>query len=639
MRSWMARKRTTVHPHIRPGNNHLQPINPASPRSRLEQKPVLNRLQRVITFHLPRLLTTKLRVRLLLLAASTLALAIAASPLHGQSAPAVAHATTSAAVTVTDNGGSWTLDNGIVKATVTKNNAFMPSFIFQGKQMLAASGGTWEHTPQGAPQLTNTVTIDPATNNGDRAEIAVKGITGGTYMLTRNAPGGGSLCDMEIRYSLGRGDSGIYIYAIWNHPASYPAAGTGAEDRYITRLNQEFDWITVDKDRNMLEAAPKDWGTGVVVHAKEQRIMNTGVYKNSVEHKYSYSGSGYRNPAYGWSSTKNHVGMWFINPTAEYLAGGPDRIDLDAHFGDNGDPEPIILDYWHSGHYAGARTNIAAGEQWTKVIGPIFIYANSLATATPTTPAELATLAATAGNPTVPASWTANANALWQDALAQARKENGKWPYAWVTSPDYTPARPARHRHRPDRPRRSPRPQRHLQEAPAPHRRPRCIPTRHPPRQPDGVRVGNSGFAGMFTGPGSWVHDARYYTFFNDGTEDGKFTITKVRPGTYTLHATADGVLGDFAHADITVEPARPSTSASSHGSPSATAASFGRSATRTAPPTSSSKATARTTGSGAGISATPCSSPTTSPTPSARATRARTGSSKKCPTPPTSPS
>jgi rhamnogalacturonan endolyase len=53
---------------------------------------------------------------------------------------------------------------------------------------------------------------------------------------------------------------------------------------------------------------------------------------------------------------------------------------------------------------------------------------------------------------------------------------------------------------------------------------------------------------------GSWIHEARYYQFFNDGAEDGKFAITKVRPGTYTLHATADGVLGDYAQANVTVE-------------------------------------------------------------------------------------
>jgi len=50
-----------------------------------------------------------------------------------------------------------------------------------------------------------------------------------------------------------------------------------------------------------------------------------------------------------------------------------------------------------------------------------------------------------------------------------------------------------------------------------------------------------------------WIHNANGYQFWNDGTEDGKFTLTKVRPGSYTLHAFATGVLGDFAQTNITV--------------------------------------------------------------------------------------
>src|SRR6185312_42876 len=34
-------------------------------------------------------------------------------------------------------------------------------------------------------------------------------------------------------------------------------------------------------------------------------------------------------------------------------------------------------------------------------------------------------------------------------------------------------------------------------------------------------------------GPGSWIHDARFYQFITDGSEDGRFTITKIRPGKY----------------------------------------------------------------------------------------------------------
>ncbi|MDR3744974.1 MAG: polysaccharide lyase family protein [Acidobacteriaceae bacterium] len=452
--------------------------------------------------------------------------------LTAQLPSAVASQNTKSAVTVTDNGRSWTLDNGIVKATIRKDSGSMASLVYHGVETMGGNGGYWEQTPQDAQQLTNTINIDPATNGGARAEVSIKGVSGGQIMLGRGAPGGGTYCDMEIRYALGRGDSGIYVYAIFTHPPSYRASGVGAESRYITRLSQSFDWITVDKDRNMLEAAPTDWGTGVVVHAKEQRIMSKGVYKNSVEHKYSYSGVQYKTPAYGWSSTKNHIGIWFINPTIEYLSGGPSKIELDAHFGDNDNPEPIILDYWVGGHYdTGARVNVAAGESWTRVVGPIFVYVNSLDHPKPTSQTEIDTLAATAGNPTVPASWHSNANALWQDALNQAKQQNAKWPYDWVNGVDY------------------------------PHAAERGTVTGQivldDPLAPEGTPKTFSRITVGLTAPDTdkllWIHNANGYQFWNDGTEDGKFTLTKVRPGSYTLHAFATGVLGDFAQTNITV--------------------------------------------------------------------------------------
>jgi rhamnogalacturonan endolyase len=52
----------------------------------------------------------------------------------------------------------------------------------------------------------------------------------------------------------------------------------------------------------------------------------------------------------------------------------------------------------------------------------------------------------------------------------------------------------------------------------------------------------------------TWPHDGNYYQFWADGAEDGKFTIANVRPGSYTLHAFADGVLGEYAKVNITVE-------------------------------------------------------------------------------------
>ena len=442
--------------------------------------------------------------------------------------PTVAKSDVNAPVTVVDSAASWTLDNGIVKATINKRNGNMTALVFRGVNTMAG-GGYWEQTPNGT--TTRTLTIDPAKNGGERAEVAVKGVTGGANM------------DIEVRYALARGSSGIYAYGIWSHPASYGAMGEG-ESRYITKLNHDFNWISVDADRNMLECTPQDWGAGTVIHAKEQRILSTGYYKNSVEHKYSYNAVQYKIPAYGWSSTKDHIGVYFINPTTEYLSGGAEKLELVCHFDANDNPDPIILDYWCAGHYAGgAGCNVPAGENWNKVIGPIYVYCNALADPKDPSKAEMDTLAATAGNPTVPAIWHDNATALLQDALAQAKVEKAAWPYEWVNGVDYP------HKD-----------QRGNVTGQLTLNDPQAATTKLPHltvglAHPDyasraGGFVLRSGNGNLVT----WPHDGNYYQFWTDGSDDGKFTITNVRTGKYTLHAFADGVLGEFAQTNITVE-------------------------------------------------------------------------------------
>ncbi len=453
-------------------------------------------------------------------------IATASSLRAADTAPVIDKTTSKAPVTITDNGRSWTLDNGIVKATVDKGSGRMSSLVYRGVNTIGG-GGYWEQTPQNYPQLTNTVTIDPATNGGERAEVSVKGVSDGKSF------------DMEFRYTLTRGTSGIYVYGIYTHPASYGRMGEG-ESRYIAKLNHSFNWLSVDADRNLLECTPEDWGAGVVIHAKEQRILSTGYYKNTVEHKYSYNAVQYKIPAYGWSSTKDHVGVWFINPTTEYLAGGASKIELVAHYDANDNPDPIILNYWSAGHYAGgASCNIPAGEEWNKVVGPMLVYCNALATPKAASPADLATLEATAGNPTVPPAWTDNANALFNDALSQAKTEKSRWPYDWVNGVDYP--------HKNERANVTG--QLVLKDPQAASTKLPHLPVglAHADYPGGSPRAGNNGVV-------TWPHDGNYYQFWNDGTDDGKFTLTNVRAGKYTLHAFADGVLGEFAQTDITVE-------------------------------------------------------------------------------------
>ena len=214
-------------------------------------------------------------------------------------------------------------------------------------------------------------------------------------------------------------------------------------------------------------------------------------------------------------------------------------MELVCHFDANENPDPIILDYWCAGHYAGgASCNIPAGENWNKVVGPIFVYCNALADPKVPSAADLATLEATSGNPTVPPAWKDNGTALWQDALAQARKEKAQWPYDWVNGVDYP------HKEQ----RGNVTGQLVLNDPQAsttrlPHL---TIGLAHPDYPGGSSRAGNNGIV-------TWAHDGNYYQFWNDGAEDGTFTISNIRPGTYTLHAFADGVLGEFAQSNITV--------------------------------------------------------------------------------------
>ena len=456
-------------------------------------------------------------------------------------------------VSVKEDAAAWVLSNAYVSATISKTTGDMVSLKYKGLETMGyVSGhhaGYWEQNPSGAVRLDAKLTIDPAANGGERVEVSVKGWSDGESLSAHprkdpaavvehgedqlqgrqvgpppgsgreanagtrvNRPAGdrgpGLLLDMEIRYTLGKDDHGIYTYAIFTHQPTYGATQLG-ESRYGFKLNQKvFDWLSIDDQRNGLMPNGHDWDMGTDLNMKEARRLTTGVYKGRAEHKYDYCADQFDTPAFGWASTKDHIGLYFINPSMEYLSSGPFHFELTGHLDDGDGGDPTLLDYWRGTHYGGSELPVKAGEDWNKVVGPIFVYLDSN-----TTP-----------------------DRMFADAKAQAKAEAAKWPYAWVGRVDY-PKASARATvtgqvvlHDPES---------HLTK---------LSNLMVGLAYPDEGEPGGDARQGL-----TWQSDAKHYEFWAHGTEDGRFTIPKVRAGTYELHAIADGVLGEYQKASVKV--------------------------------------------------------------------------------------
>ena len=392
-------------------------------------------------------------------------------------------------VSVQQDAAEFTLSNGIITARISKTSGNLRSLHYMGRQIVR--GGYWSHDTRGGVGVETRVTIDPQTTGGDRAEVSVKGISGGNKLgFGPGAEEGGDLAtDIEIRYSITRGLSGLYTYSAFEH---LPEHGDGmmAEARFVAGLVETFDWITVDADRNRHYPA---------VLPDEDKYVFTAVQS--------------KNLAYGFSSTADDIGFWFVNPTVEYLSGGPTKPEFLCHRNTDAAAAPVVLNYWRSSHYGGASVTVSAGEHWTKVIGPFLLYANE----------------------------GADPQAMWDDARERARTETRKWPYGWVSGVDYPTA---------------------LQRS-------RVFGTLE---LDDPLAPGEAGFSGElavglahppYEAPSAlggtreidWQLNAKHYQFWTTQTDgSGRFSIPGVRPGRYTLYAFADGVLGEYERADITVE-------------------------------------------------------------------------------------
>jgi rhamnogalacturonan endolyase len=314
-------------------------------------------------------------------------------------------------VGIVDNGSTVTMTNGIVSILCDKkgdinqiNYTFNNNGSSQTLNLLSGghNGGQlyWETAGWGG----NAFTYSVVANTGNYAEID---------MFSGSASNG----MWDVHFSMLKGSPGFYVTPIWIHRSQDAAMGMG-ETRDNIYAGSIFNWMSVDTNRNRIMEVSGGSAIGVQGAPVEVSLWTNGIYAGQYEDKYKYSADLGLNHVWGWSSVGTggkNVGLWNISASSEYYNGGPLKRELMEHIG------TTVLNMLNGGHYGmGSDGSWAAGEVWTKVYGPYFIYCNNVTN----------TLTAT----------NLAAQALYNDALAQGAAEQTAWPYSWFTNASYAAA-------------------------------------------------------------------------------------------------------------------------------------------------------------------------------------------------------
>src|SRR5262249_27960299 len=221
-------------------------------------------------------------------------------------------------VVLINNGSTVVLDNGTVRATIMKNNARVISLLYNGYQMLATDRQIYFSMDGGSSyeQPSNCIySVKIATP--DMVDISLK------HFYT-NQP---HAFDIDIHYVLRRGNSGLYAYAILDHPSNYPATGV-SEWRMVWWMPHDstnflMERIYVDALRNWEMPSVYDLNHAQSTSIAEIIYLTTGVRAGKYDCKYEYA-VGYADVGtYGHASTVSNVGAWLVFGSQEFFNDGP----------------------------------------------------------------------------------------------------------------------------------------------------------------------------------------------------------------------------------------------------------------------------------------------------------------------------
>lgn len=427
-------------------------------------------------------------------------------------------------VTLTDNGSTVVLANGLVTATVQKSDAKITRFMVGSSPNLAGSKGFYytTHVVSGSTDNFTSLSAAPGAvysvvvNTPEMVDISIRNPKLG-YDATLFPNG---MFDVDKHFVMRSGVSGIYTYVIWHHNADQPKASLYQQRTSESQTNLSGT-VYAYSDANVWNVAPDaaTFASAKVITDSTYELPSSTTYTHPTGMNYQpgwpiYStpnpmemiGLNYNlNPVwtkYDWAVysgpetsslnafgvANDQYGVWMLNGSQEYLNGGPTKLRGAVQAGSmniNTNEDHGIGD--------APEQPVDAGVVWQKIFGPYLIYAN-------------------AGT---------DHNQLWQDARAKGAQEVSAWPYNWLA----------------------------VDEELYPRNRGAITGTLNIPGQSAAnaqIIVADAGLDWIFQGALNYIYSTR-------ADANGRFTVPKLRPHTYSLYAYVPGVLGDFHLDGVTV--------------------------------------------------------------------------------------
>ena len=385
------------------------------------------------------------------------------------------------------------LENGLVRAELAPRSGNLRSFRLGDRELLSEPAYLDWHNGKShhLSRASLVVVSDPANSPDGRAEVAF------VQPWSRN-PQHAAL-DVALHYVLLPGETALRMFAVFRHPADYPAAGFG-QSRYVLRVRDElFETISVDATRTR-PLPPSDTPVEVL-GPKESMRFTAGPFTGGITDKYHYFTEVGGHFFHGWMGAESKLGAWIVYGSTEDANGGPTRQHNTAHW------PRVLLKILSCGHYGAPGVSVPAGQAWEKLYGPWMLYANTAPSEPPSPSATLATLRA--------------------DAARQAAAEQSAFPPAWLQHPAFTP----------------------LAARGSVSGRLALADPQAPAQTAADAWIG---LVAPAPAP-EWQQQSLGYQSWTRAAADGRFDLRAVRPGRYTLHAFVDGVLDEFRRADVEI--------------------------------------------------------------------------------------